>query len=66
LLVKKVTNEVKMEEKELIKKYLESINFSTNEAYINLINKYVNFKGKYLNELNKAREPTKTTIEVKK
>ena len=42
-----------MEDQELIKKYLESIKFSTNKAYVDLIYNYVVFKGKYLNNLNK-------------
>jgi hypothetical protein len=58
-----------MEEKELIKNYLESINFSTYGAYIDLILKYVEFKEKYLKSLIKepvVEEPQKATKGAKK
>ena len=45
-----------MKEKQLIKEYLESINFSTYEGYIQLIENYVKFK-----ELkNKLKVPQET------
>ncbi len=45
-----------MKEKEIIKEYLESINFSTYEGYIHLIENYVKFK-----ELkNKSKVPQET------
>lgn len=49
-----------MEEKELIKNYLKSINFSTYESYINLILGYVDFKEQTL-----MKETIKETIAEK-
>jgi hypothetical protein len=53
-----------MEEKELIKNYLKSINFSTYESYINLILGYVDFKEQTLMK-EKLKETIKENIAEK-
>lgn len=55
-----------MEEKELIKKYLESIQFSTFEAYINLIAMYVKFKEDYLKSQIKEEPKVKKDLKEAK
>lgn len=56
--------EVRMEDKEIIKKYLESIKFSVNKSYIDLILNYVKFKDNYIKTLNLVNIPSKVLKDV--